>query len=83
MGSSTDWTEQRKVSMRLKIGRQELSKLKYNEKKEWKKTQNRTSKDYGTVLKSVTYSTIGIPEGEVKGAKEIFEVIMAEKVLQN
>lgn len=52
-------------------------------KKNGKKTQNRTSKDYGTVLKSVTYSTIGIPEGEVKGAKEIFEVIMAEKVLQN
>ena len=83
MGSSTNWTEHRKVSMRLKIGRQKRSKLKYNEKKEWKETQNRTSKDYETVLKSVTYSIIGIPEGKVKAAKEIFEVIMAEKVLQN
>ena len=57
--------------------------MKYNEKKEWKKKQNRTSKDYGTVLKSITYSIIRISEGEEKGAKEIFEGIMAEKMLQN
>ena len=52
-------------------------------KKNGKKKQNRTSKDYGTVLKSITYSIIRISEGEEKGAKEIFEGIMAEKMLQN
>lgn len=49
-GSSVDWTQPRKESLSLKIRQCKLPKLKCKEKKE-----NKTSKDYGTILNGVSY----------------------------
>lgn len=54
--SSVDWTWLRKESVSLKIRQQKLPKLKCKEKKELKKKKNRTSKNWGTILKDAKYT---------------------------